>query len=148
MAEAAVYHCVCARGQIPVTWVNHYLRAEYCDGAREWMGSRYDCWALCREVRHLYCGKRLLDSWGGLRNTMPREFTAAYKAESASMVMCEPSDGAIAAVFRGKLCVHVGVVISIDGDLRVLDINPNRGPRLQRVNDFEREYLRVEYWND
>lgn len=131
-----------------MSWVDHYLKAGYRDGARLWRGGHYDCWALCREVRHLHYGKRLLESWGELRNDMPREFTQAYRAESAHLVQGDPSPGAIAAVFRGKLCVHVGVVVEIDGELRVLDINPKRGPRLQRVHDFELEYLRVEYWND
>lgn len=129
-------------------WISHYLDAEYEDGAREWLGKKYDCWALCREVRFLHCGARLLPSWGHVRNTMPRLFTRAYRAEAASMEVCKPEPGAIAAVFRGALMVHVGVCIEIDGRVVVLEMNPKTGVRWRRIHDFEAPYARVVYYRD
>ena len=127
-------------------WVENYLGKPYEDGARG--PDRFDCWGLVRHVRHAHCGARLLPSWGHVRNTMPREFTRAYAAESAKMRQCEPEPGAIAAVFRGMLCIHVGVVVEIDGRLAVLEINQRSGVRWLRVPDFERQYIKVRYYAD
>jgi hypothetical protein len=128
------------------SWITHYLSATYEDGARG--PDKYDCYALAREVRHERCGKRLLPSFGHIRNTQPKEFTRAYQQESASMEECAPEDGAIAAVFRGPLCIHVAVIIELENGLHALEINPKKGARLLRVHDFESQYLRVIYYRD
>ena len=132
-------------------WTQHYLLAEYRDGARGECedGITYlDCWGLVREARHLHLGKRLLPSWANVRNTMPKLFTRAYQAEATSMDKCNPEPGAIAAVFRGSLMVHVGLVLELDGRLCVLEINPKSGARIRTVKDFEAPYLRVIYYRD
>lgn len=129
-----------------MTWVNKYLMGQYEDGARGPV--RYDCWGLVREARHLHCGKRLLPSWGDIRNTQPKEFTRAYRSESATMEECPPEHGAIAAVFRGPVCTHVALVVSLDDRLYALDINPSKGARFQPVPDFESQYLKVVYYRD
>jgi hypothetical protein len=129
-----------------MTWLNQYLSAQYEDGARG--PSKFDSWGMCREVRHLHCGKRLLPSFGAIRNTQPKEFTRAYQQESASMQECAPEHGAIAAVFRGPLCIHVAVIIELENGLHALEINPKKGARLMRVSDFESQYLRVIYYRD
>lgn len=128
-------------------WLNRYLFAHYVDGARGEDGA-YDCWALAREVRHKIYGKRLLPSWGHIRNTMPREFTKAYQAEAASMEPCAPEPGAIAAVFTGRLMLHVGVVVELEGRLAVLDINEKSGARWQRIPAFEAPFSKVVYYRD
>ena len=127
-------------------WLSGYLSASYEDGARG--PDKYDCWGLVREVRHLHCGKHLLPSWGHVRNTMPREFTRAYTLESATMEPCRPEIGAIAAVFRGRLVSHVGVVVEIEGRLAILDISPNCCARWWRVSEFERNFSKVTYYRD
>ena len=130
-----------------MTWIDHYLHATYQDGARG--PDRYDCWGLVREVRHVIYGKRLLPSWGDVRNTQPAEFTRAYRAEAAAMEECAPEVGAIAACFRGSLCLHVAVVVDLGEGLRVLEIrNAKTSARLLRLTDFERHYARVIYYRD
>lgn len=133
-------------------WVNHYLRARYRDGARGEIAPdgvpEFDCWGLARWVRFAQCGKRLLPSWGHVRNTMPRVFTRAYRAEAASMEECAPEAGAVAVVYRGALVVHVAVVIEVDGRLAALEINQGTGVRWRRIADFEAPYLRVAYYRD
>ena len=126
-------------------WVNRYLAARYEDGARG--PDRFDCWGLVRDARHAL-GFRLLPSWGHVRNTQPAEFTAACNREAQAMELCEPEHGAIAAVFRGRCCIHVALVAEIDGTLRALDINPAKGARLQGLPDFERQYFTVRYYRD
>lgn len=135
-----------------MSWIDRYIGARYRDGARgEVVGgvAEYDCWSLARAVRHEVYGKPLLPSWGHVRNTMPREFARAHQAVSSCLEECAPEVGAVAAVFRGRLVVHVGVVVEIDGRLAVLDIRGDGLPvRWQRVDDFESRYLRVIYYRD
>lgn len=127
-------------------WINQYISVNYVDGARG--PDDFDCWGLVRHVRHAHCGKALLPSWGHIRNTMPREFTEAYRAEAENMELCEPEHGAIAAVFRGDICLHVGLVIEKSGCLYTLDINPKKGARFQRLSNFKAQYLKVLFYRD
>ena len=128
------------------TWINDYLSSVYVDGGRE-IGT-LDCYGLARLVRHYHCGKRLLPSFGLIRNTQPKEFTLAYQEEAKNMQQCDLENGAIAAVFRGSLCIHVAVIIEVDNELHALEINPKKGARLMRIPDFESQYLRVAYYRD
>lgn len=136
-----------------MTWINHYLASEYRDGARgECINGiyYYDCWGMTREVRYLHLLKRLLPSWGDVRNTNPREFTRAYREESENMEECDPEVGAIASVFRGKLCIHVAVIIEIDSRLAVLEINQSTGARWRWLHEWQAEHAhtRVTYHRD
>lgn len=129
-----------------MNWVNSYLSVNYIDGGRG--PDDYDCWGLVREARHLHCGKRLLPSWGHIRNTMPKEFTEAYQTEAQHMEECRPEHGAVAAVFRGALCLHVALVIEQGGFLYTMDINPKKGVRFQRLADFLGQYMKVLFYRD
>lgn len=127
-------------------WVNKYLGCVYEDGARG--PEHYDCWGLVRQARHADLGCRLLASYGSLRNTDPREFTRAYREESAVMDQCTPEHGAIAAVLIGKICVHVALVYASPNGLQVLEINPKRGPRTLPLHQWQRDHLTVTYHRD
>lgn len=127
--------------------LSKYLSATYEDGARG--PDRYDCWGLVRAVRHELLGLPLLPSFGAVRNTMPAAFTRAYEEQAALMEECQPEPGAIAAVFRGRIVIHVAVVIEIDGALAVLEIRNDRtSARWLRITDFESRYMRVIYYRD
>lgn len=127
-------------------WINRYLQCRYEDGARG--PDVFDCWGLVRHVRHFELGKRLLASYGALRNTAPREFTKAYREESAEMEQCGPEHGAIAAVLVGKICTHVAVVLGTSTGLFVLEINPRRGPRFVPLRTWLRDHVTVTYHRD
>lgn len=127
-------------------WINKYLSCRYEDGARG--PERYDCYGLVREARHLHMGQRLLPSWGHVRNTEPKEFTLAYRAEARYMEECAPEPGAIAAVMRGHLCVHVALVIQAAGRLKILEINPSRGARCLPLSQWARDHNTVIYYRD
>jgi hypothetical protein len=127
-------------------WVNKYLECAYEDGARG--PDRYDCWGLVRIVRHAELGKRLLAEYGSLRNTDPREFTRAYEEESSCMERCEPEHGAIAAVMIGRICTHVALVVESTDGLRILEINPARGPRFLPLHKWQRDHSTVTFHRD
>ena len=127
-------------------WSQKYLDCDYEDGARG--PDKFDCWGLVRHVLHNELGGRLMPSWGHVRNTMPRLFTKAYQAEAGGMLECEPCHGAIAAVFRGALMIHVGIVFELDSRLYVLEINENTRARIKLVKDFSAPYYKVRYYRD
>lgn len=126
--------------------LNDFIGKGYEDGARG--PERYDCWGLTRAVRHEVYGLPLLASWGHVRHDMAREFTRAAQGVTAPMRRCTPQVGALALVYRGKICVHVAVVVEIDGQLAVMETNPKTNCRWLRVPEFERQHLKVEYYRD
>ena len=125
--------------------IEKYLTAPYKDGGRGPIA--FDCWGLCIAVRHEVFGLPLLPSLGSVGKDRLRENTGAYHDLKKGMDECRPEPGAIAAVFRGLLCLHVGVVVHSDGRLKVLDTNPG-GACLRTISDFESAYPRVVYYRD
>lgn len=126
--------------------INQFLECTYLDGGRGPV--QYDCWGLVRAVRHEMLGLPLLPEYGSLRNTSPRDFTRAYRAESSLMELCEPEHGSIAAVIVGSICTHVAVVLEHRGQLRILEINPSRGARFMPLTEWQRDHVRVTYHRD
>lgn len=124
----------------------HYLQAPYELGARG--PDTYDCWGQVREIRHLLCGKRLLPLYPSVNSRAPRAITKGWREVTADMRRCGPEHGALVSVFRGKLCIHVAVVVEVPEGLRVVETNEHNGARIMRVEQFEQMYTRVEYHND
>ena len=125
--------------------LKQFLSAPYRDGGRG--PAAYDCWGLCIAVRSQLLGLPLLPSLGAVGKDRLRENTHAYHDLKQGMEVCSPEVGAIAAVFRCALCLHVGVVVEADGRLKVLDTNPG-GARIQTVREFETEFPRVVFYRD
>ena len=120
-----------------------YMRAPYEDGARGPMA--FDCWGLCVAIRHDVFGLPLLPSLGNVGRNRLRDNTTAYRDLKGGMEECSPEPGAIAGAFRGQLMAHVGVVVEVEGRLKVIDTNPG-GVRVRTVRDFESDYPRVVYY--
>ncbi|EJM70445.1 hypothetical protein PMI29_01606 [Pseudomonas sp. GM49] len=120
-----------------------YLSAPYRDGARGPLA--FDCYGLVNAVRHEVFGLPLMPSLGGVGRSKLRENTKAYREISAGLEECPPEPGAIASALIGEFLDHVGVVVYLDGQLKVLDTNPG-GPRIRTVRDFESRYQRVVYY--
>lgn len=129
-----------------MNFINRYLACEYVDGGRG--PDQWDCWGLVRQVRHAELGKPLLPEYGSLRNTSPKDFTRAYRAESQLLRECQPEHGAIAAVLIGAICVHVAVVLLKEDRFFILEINPTRGPRMLPLEKWLRDHNRVTFHND
>lgn len=122
-----------------------YRAYEYEDGARGPL--KIDCWGLVRQVRH-DLGYGWLPSFSECRNTDPRGFTRAYEQQAAQMEKGRAESASIAAAFRGRICVHVGIVVDIDSRLMVLDIDAGRGVECSPVPEFEAKYGEVLYYRD
>jgi len=64
------------------------------------------------------------------------------------MEACQPEHGAIAAVMRGHICVHVALVVDAGDRLKVLEINPTRGARCLPLSQWKRDHNTVIYYRD
>lgn len=80
--------------------------------------------------------------------TKKRQVTDAWHEAVPLLKRGAAERGSIACVFKGRLLLHVAVVVEADRGLSVLEILPETGPRIMTVARFERLYNRVEYWND
>lgn len=123
--------------------VEKYLNVPYVDGGRCMHGG--DCWYFVCAVRE-DLGLPSLPSLGGTTRHTPLAMAHEYERVSSGLEVCEPCEGAIAAVFRGKLMVHVGIVVMIDGRLAVLETNPASGPRWMWTHYFVQRYFKVIFY--
>lgn len=124
--------------------INDYIGLQYEDGARGPL--KHDCWSIARSVRHEVFGLPLLPSFGHIRPTMALEFTRSCNEVCRGLTRCGPEAGALVGVFRGKICIHVAIVVEVDGNLGVLDTNLKTGCRWMSLSDFERRFLKVKYY--
>lgn len=126
------------------TIYSRYGRGEMVDGVRH-----FDCYGLVREARATMFGKPLLASYGEIGGQMAREMTEAVNDTiQQHLKPCKPSPGAIAMGWRGRLCLHVGIVVQVDGRPWVLETDSATGPVLTKIRDFESRFLKVTYYDD
>lgn len=128
--------------------LNDLIRhARYEDGGRGPL--RFDCWGLARHVRHELFGRMLLASWGEIRVDDARGTTRAALATLPVLVESAPVPGALVLAWRCGLLVHIGTLVEAEGRRCVFDINSQSlTPRLMRLQEFERLYMRVSYHDD
>lgn len=124
--------------------IARWLSTTYQDGGREF--PLVDCWGLVRVAR-ADLGYPELPAWGAIAATDKRGMTKAYGASVGDWEQVPAQHGAIAFCFRGSLCIHVGIVVAVDGRLAVVDTNSSTGPRWMWLTDFERNFSRVVYYS-
>ena len=94
-------------------------------------------------------GLPLLPLYGGINADDKRSLTKAASETIASHLKeCDLRIGAIAACYRVSLCVHVGIVVEIDGRLCIAEIGAKTGFRIVAVERFEASYTKVRYYID
>ena len=94
-------------------------------------------------------GSPLLPLYGGINADDKRALSkAASETIASSLKECSLQIGAIAACYRVLLCVHVGIVVEIDGRLCIAEIGSKTGFRIQSVERFEASYTKVRYYID
>jgi cell wall-associated NlpC family hydrolase len=128
--------------------IHQLLAVPYRPHGRDLAGC--DCWGLVRLVRQALRGDTL-PSFGAVSPTSKRELTEAATSVIAARQfrpVQTPAPGAIATVWRGLLCHHVGVVVEADGRLAVLETGSRIGPRWLRLDDFQRLYLDVRFYDN
>ena len=94
-------------------------------------------------------GLTLLPLYGGINADDKRALSKAAKETiSGHLKECDLRIGAIAACYRVSLCIHVGVVVEVDGRLCVAEIGAKTGFRIQSIKRFEASYSKVRYYID
>lgn len=106
-----------------------------------------DCWGLALCVRRDLGLPELPDDPEAVRGNGPA-VSAQFSGISEAMIPGEPKPGSLAAVFKGSLFVHVGVVIFADGRLWAVETNPGAGVIMRRLPDFVASYYKVIFYND
>lgn len=125
--------------------MNQYLRVPYVDGGRDMDG--LDCWGLALCVRRDLGLPHLPADPAAVRGN-GAAIARQFEGISGGLERGEPAPGSLAAVFKGSLFVHVGVVIAADGRLWVMETNPGVGVMMRRVPDFIAAYYKVIFYND
>ena len=109
----------------------------------------FNCWSLVRRLRVELFGLPLLPLYGGINADDKRSLTkAASETISEHLKECGLQLGAIAACYRVSLCVHVGIVVEVDGRLCIAEIGQKCGFRIQSIERFEASYTKVRYYVD
>tara|TARA_R110001592_G_scaffold329641_1_gene611487 strand:+ start:31 stop:408 length:378 start_codon:yes stop_codon:yes gene_type:complete len=123
--------------------IDKYLAATWKRDGMAW--PYLNCWGLVRLASKELFGRTLqpidCDVYDKRATTK-----ACHEIITKPMRVTAAESGAIAVVWRGKLCIHVGLVVTVDDKLAVLDIDEGVPPRVSWIADFERRYLRVEYY--
>jgi hypothetical protein len=125
--------------------VNSYLSIPYKDGARS--GDELDCWGLALRVRR-DMGLPELPEVGAFDRMTPMGMKDGYRQVTSSLTESAPAPGSLAAVFKGRAFAHVGVVISVDGRIAVIETNPKTGVRWQWLERFKAENFKVIFYSD
>lgn len=123
--------------------IDKYRSVTWQMGGRVW--PVLDCYGVVHEVRR----DLGLPEWPAFEGVV-REGDAmaqACKAFSGNVRRTAPKEGAVAACYSGGVIDHLGVVVSIDGELHVLESNPRRNVTILPLARFDRLYSSVEYYD-
>ena len=63
-----------------------------------------------------------------------------------SLQRSEPCEGAGVACYSGSSVTHVGIVVSIGGQLHVAECNPGTNVTFLPLPRFKRRFVKVEFW--
>lgn len=121
--------------------------------ACEWVSDgmdypRLNCWGLVRLARMELFGKPELPRFDVHAEDKRRLTEECHNVVSDWLVECVPAPGAIAACWRGRLCVHVALLVQYHGRLSVLEIDKGYNARVTRHRDWIRNWIKVTYYDD
>ncbi len=109
---------------------------------------RVNCWGLARHVRHELYGLPMLPAFSIDAANKVRQTKAAHQVIDAFLVEAAPEPGSVAAVWRGRLCTHVGVVVEVESRLAVLEVDERIGCRWRWLADWVRLQTRTTFYCD
>lgn len=122
--------------------IDKYLSVRWQMGGRTY--PVLDCYGIVHEVRR-DLGLPVWPIFEGIIKEGDAMHTACSDFRR-KVERCEPSEGAVAACFIGGMIGHLGIVISFNGLLHVIECNPKKNVTVMPLKRFERQYIKVEYY--
>lgn len=131
--------------------LNDLLKVPYLDGGRDLSG--LDCYGQVWFGRQHIVARPLVRSYAHILCSNKSGMTEAFFSMLPMFEEVKPRHGAVGCCFRkdadGKdVLLHVGLVLFVDGQLRVLNTNAKSGPELMPLRQFDRLALDVRYYDD
>ena len=125
--------------------IDKYLPVPYLKEGRTLAG--LDCWGLVLAIR-AELGLPGLPEIGAVSRDTVQAMQHAFADITYLLDRGEPRVGSMAAVFRGKVFIHVGLVLEIEGRLAVIETNPLGGVRWSFLPRFLDLYYKVVFYCD
>ena len=120
--------------------INDWLAIPYADYGRGREGS--DCWGLVCIVREAVRGD-VLPAFADIHDKRALTHAAHDMIAQGWREVSKPKVGTLVAVWRGALCMHIGIVIEIDGRMAVIDSDEKRGVAWKWMTDYLRQHAKV-----
>ena len=120
--------------------INDWLAIPYVAYGRGLEGS--DCWGLVCIVREAVRGDRL-PAFADIHDKRALTHAAHDMIAQGWREVSKPKAGTLVAVWRGALCMHIGIVIEIDGRMAVIDSDEKRGVAWKWLTDYLRQHAKV-----
>ena len=120
--------------------INDWLAIPYVAYGRGLEGS--DCWGLVCIVREAVRGDRL-PAFADIHDKRALTHAAHDMIAQGWREVSKPKVGTLVAVWRGALCMHIGIVIEIDGRMAVIDSDEKRGVAWKWLTDYLRQHAKV-----
>ena len=122
--------------------IEKYRSVTWQMGGRVW--PVLDCYGVVHEVRR----DLGLPDWPAFEGVIREGDTMvkAFAEFSTSVQRTAAKEGAVAACYSSGVVDHLGIVVCIDGVLKVLESNPGRNVTALELSRFERLYTKVEYY--
>ena len=114
--------------------IDEWAGIPYRDYGRDAAGA--DCWGLVRIIRKAVRG----DTLDCLLHLDPEDATkkhASYQNLIESLVESKPIDGSIVFCFFGSLCIHAGIILTVDGRQCVVDTTSRTGVRITPLQRYK-----------
>lgn len=128
--------------------IDDFLATRYVKYGR--VAPDLDCYGLVRLARVELFGRGEMPSFEHIDPSDKRGLTGAALdvRNDGGYAEVAISPGAIATAWRGRLCVHLGIVVEADGRLWILETDEGIGPSLTRPNKFEPRYTSLIYYDN
>ncbi|OCH31839.1 hypothetical protein A6E13_16345 [Aliivibrio fischeri] len=131
--------------------LNDLLAVPYVDGGRDLTG--LDCYGQVWFARHHVINRPLSRSYSHILCANKLGMTEAFFSMLPNFEQVPAHHGAVGCCFKKdadgqEVLLHVGLVVLVDGQLKVLNTNAKSGPELMSLRHFNRLALEVKFYDD
>lgn len=122
--------------------IDKYRSVTWLKGGRVY--PELDCFGIVNEIRR----DLGLPEWPDFAGVTKDDGGLDREARNLtrSLTRCEPTEGAGVACFSGSVVTHVGVVVMLDGELKVAECNPKSNVTFLSLTRFRSRFVKVEFW--